>query len=1159
MAILISIAVLAFILTLIIASIAIASPDIIRANLGVVSAAGKLMAREPITAQDLVDKRLMASDFVGSWHLSQPSSLSSFPWLVKQQLRAKQSNNHQQQQQQDTLIFSDSYKNIVKLIVSQEKTNLSTRQNYSHLADETKLKSEILVTNHSSINLFYDYSGYLVSPSQMFILFWTNKKKLYRYSSTSNYHIYNIKTDTSVQITVPIARAIGDPITKPAINRRHQLVSWYQSPSGRDALIIVSKNNLYYTDSVLDSFFSSQTSKTMVRQLTFTGHTSNGIQHGIADWLYEEEIFSDTSTFQVSPNGRQLAYLSFDDSQVAQFPIIYYSAQQQTFDSSMSPGEDGATGASIEGLPVVQTMRYSRAGRPNARVTLNIASLDTIVDDTNVDINKFSQSTMNIRIELPKELESQQYYLTEVRWLSSDKLAVAWSSRSQQDAKVLICNTKQVVDENNSDSFKCKVKLSFTEKFGWISMFTNKIASYNESHFLIIARKYEDPFIQYIDHLALVSYIDNNFKPTNLLLNNYTKSDNIDKNLPLMFLTSGNMQVIEIYGIDYNEEIVYFLATGIDEPGERHLFSVQVNNRQQVTCITCDINKNGGCRYNAAQVSPSAKYFVFHCLGPDVPRFELRQLHLSLKSTVTDNELRESTLQSDVRQTYSVQKQRLLNEQVHTGLTRPLPNTQTSSVLWNIDSNDELRFELNEKRAMPVQVRLTLELNDLRKTRARVLLLLPPPVSAHSPESSLQQSIDSSSFHEATAQSSSSSLSRLRLATFAQQVHRRQQLPLPSDDQLTSFTPFYSHLSNISQVLSDYKIELLANEPKFPLLIDVYAGPESQKVNYNYDLSFGYYFASSKRIAYASIDARGSGFEGSARSFELFGKLGSIEVDDQLSVARMLTSKLDSILDSSRVGIWGWSYGGYVAALALARSNLPPMPAPVTQLQSTSIPILQSTTNSPSTSAFTKLLASIVYAKSNLNEERNLNMKQNDNNNLFANSNANWRPIFECAASVAPVTDWLLYDSTYTERFLSSPFKNELYDMEKFNDHCNCSSQIDINISKEENVSSFKNETNNKNCSNKSDINERYINSSLLKYIKYINKRRYLLIHGTGDDNVHFEQSLKLMKTLSDSNVLFETQLYADENHSLGGIKNRLHLSLTLSHFFTECFDSVLT
>lgn len=99
-----------------------------------------------------------------------------------------------------------------------------------------------------------------------------------------------------------------------------------------------------------------------------------------------------------------------------------------------------------------------------------------------------------------------------------------------------------------------------------------------------------------------------------------------------------------------------------------------------------------------------------------------------------------------------------------------------------------------------------------------------------------------------------------------------------------------------------------------------YAGPGSIAIQERFVISWGHYLASKKNIIYASIDGRGSARQGETRMHEVYKHLGTIEVADQLAVVRYLKSMLHFI-EEDHVALQGWSYGGYVTALALAQDS----------------------------------------------------------------------------------------------------------------------------------------------------------------------------------------------------------------------------------------------
>ena len=96
---------------------------------------------------------------------------------------------------------------------------------------------------------------------------------------------------------------------------------------------------------------------------------------------------------------------------------------------------------------------------------------------------------------------------------------------------------------------------------------------------------------------------------------------------------------------------------------------------------------------------------------------------------------------------------------------------------------------------------------------------------------------------------------------------------------------------------------------KYPMLVNVYGGPNSQQISDRFKLDWGTYLTTSEDIIYATIDGRGSGYQGDDLLFEIHYNLGKPEVADQIEVTKKLVNLYDFI-DKKNVAIWGWSYGG---------------------------------------------------------------------------------------------------------------------------------------------------------------------------------------------------------------------------------------------------------
>ncbi|KAJ8944839.1 hypothetical protein NQ318_012986, partial [Aromia moschata] len=210
------------------------------------------------------------------------------------------------------------------------------------------------------------------------------------------------------------------------------------------------------------------------------------------------------------------------------------------------------------------------------------------------------------------------------------------------------------------------------------------------------------------------------------------------------------------------------------------------------------------------------------------------------------------------------------------------------------------------------------------------------------------------------------------------------------------------------------------------------------------------YLAGHKDFIIAQIDGRGSGGQGHQLLHKVYYKLGSVEVSDQLEVTEYLRDT-QHFIDKRRVAVWGWSYGGFVAALALA---------------------------SP-------------------------------------------KSVFQCAIAVAPVTNWRLY----------------VYDMQaifKFPDKIRRTLRGTW-VSRTSRITTR--------------VTRRRTSAKKAHQLK---DKMFYLVHGSADDNVHLQQSMALVKSLTEAETLFRQQIYPDESHSLSGVKK--HLYKSMDEFFDDCF-----
>lgn len=1074
-----SILVLLLISSMIVAAIVIINPDIVNLT------ARSLAPREAITLQEAMLAELSPSHFKGQWV----------------------SGADQLGRPLDQLLMNDQHRNIQ--LVSLPTLGANT----SHELFRPEVST---ILANSSMLASVGYQGYKLSPSKRFLLVWLKWQRQFRHSSSAKYFVYDIQRQMiSLLSTRGSATGTGapsnnylhnsyEPIDAAAqhlhertsdqgdLRTRFQLVEWFTSAAAGDSLLFVQNNDIYTMIGLESS--STQSSLPEPTRLTYTGKPGE-VFNGIPDWLYEEEILGDAPALELSPSARTLAFMSFNDSLVEQMPFSIYGNEDQV-------------------IPSTRQIRYPKAGRVNpvARVHL-IDELDKATTSAPLDL------------VLPDDLAWRQHYISRIRWLTDDALALVWLARQQNESYHIVCSRKT--------HWTCEKNLYLSSPGGWLEP-NDQLEPLDQHHYLALVPKEEGPDVGTFKHLAKIA---------------------IGQPDKYHFLTYGKRELLSIERVDPSAGLVFYTSTLIDQPGQRQVFASSLNRTQADTgrevCLTCPLYPDE-CLYNYAKFSPTSNYYVFDCAGPTIPRSELRSL---------PDELADS----------------LGAQPPNQAITH-----RASPLLWTLEANLELRRRLTLNKAMPIPFRLKVPIANTNYS-ADVLLYLPPQLGSTTALTSalnpLQALLSTDASRQPLAAGPRSLKKRDTLANIREQSRARSgQLELAIHEYLTPET------------IGSY-LALLAPGQQHPMVVEVYGGPGSQKVDFGYHLGLGHYMASNRRVVYAMIDGRGSGYQGSKRLFELYKRLGTVEVDDQIQVARHLANNF-TFIDPNRVAIWGWSYGGYAAAKALAKgSALAKAGLTTARPEQNLLNLVAGNYLTPGSrfngSSLDTSTKDLVERKRFLDAGSNLPGPNQAQTNVSA-SDYLGAPlpvrsgVFECAASVAPVTNWLLYDTAYTERYMSSPYLNERFDNISAGDHLgikinsnreSVKSELSANVDGawlpvnetslyKDALDMFKSSYSDYlirksivKTNAKQTLNARYREASLWEDVSDMDRKRFLLIHGTADDNVHFQQSIMLMRRLIQQNVLFETRLYPDQDHSIENKADKLHLGNTLSKFFSECFD----
>ena len=222
---------------------------------------------------------------------------------------------------------------------------------------------------------------------------------------------------------------------------------------------------------------------------------------------------------------------------------------------------------------------------------------------------------------------------------------------------------------------------------------------------------------------------------------------------------------------------------------------------------------------------------------------------------------------------------------------------------------------------------------------------------------------------------------------------------------------------------------------KYPVFLTIYGGPGSQTVTDSWGSQnyLWHQMLAQQGYIIVSVDNRGTGARGAEFKKCTYKQMGKLETEDQIEAAKYFASL--PYVDGKRIGVQGWSYGGFMSSLCLLKGA----------------------------------------------EQ------------------------FKIAIAVAPVTNWRFYDSIYTERYMQTPQENE----------------------------------------------DGYDLNSPINHVGKL-EGNYLLIHGTADDNVHFQNTAEMITALVAADKQFDMFAYPDKNHGIYGGNTRFHLYTKMTNFIKE-------
>jgi dipeptidyl-peptidase 4 len=220
---------------------------------------------------------------------------------------------------------------------------------------------------------------------------------------------------------------------------------------------------------------------------------------------------------------------------------------------------------------------------------------------------------------------------------------------------------------------------------------------------------------------------------------------------------------------------------------------------------------------------------------------------------------------------------------------------------------------------------------------------------------------------------------------------------------------------------------------KYPVMVFQYSGPRSPNVRNVYGPEGWQQYLVQQGYLVVTLDTRGTGYRGEEFTKQTYKEMGKLELEDLLAGGKYLASL--PYADGSRLGIYGWSYGGFMASLVMTKGA----------------------------------------------------------------------GVYKLGIAGAPVTNWRYYDNIYTERFMQLPKDNP----------------------------------------------SGYDDNSPIKYADQL-QGHFMLIHGTGDDNVHVQNSVALEDALINAGKQFRSFHYPDEPHGIRGGRKRHHLHTMMTDFILQ-------
>uniref|UniRef100_A0A670YXJ2 Fibroblast activation protein alpha n=1 Tax=Pseudonaja textilis TaxID=8673 RepID=A0A670YXJ2_PSETE len=360
---------------------------------------------------------------------------------------------------------------------------------------------------------------------------------------------------------------------------QYSLNEFPEKESGRKAYVY--QNNIYF----------KQDPREAAIQVTKNGYW-NEIFNGIPDWVYEEEMLGTKYALWWSPNGKNIAYIEFNDTEIPVIEYSYYGENQ---------------------YPRKITLPYPKAGAKNPTVRV------LIIDTTNP--RDFGPK----EVLAPPVIASSDHYVTWITWVTDDRICVQWLKRIQNFSLSAICDYNY-----HSRSWDCPETRQHVEEShtGWAGGFFVS-APYFTSDAMSYYKIFSD---------------QNGYKHIHYI------NDSVEKAIQI---TSGEWEAIYIYRV--TDDAIFYSSNEFEGyPGRRNIYKIGRNTGTK-QCITCNLRKER-CQYYAARFSDNANYYALICYGRSNLWINNILIVISKIKVLEDNADLESALQKISLPTQKISK-----------------------------------------------------------------------------------------------------------------------------------------------------------------------------------------------------------------------------------------------------------------------------------------------------------------------------------------------------------------------------------------------------------------------------------------------------------------------------------------------------------------------